>query len=188
MKTILFINGCVRGKNSRTLNIAKTYINKLKSHEDFVLIEKNLIDENLSFMTDKSFNPENGEQLDQSTALSKEFAMADEIILAAPYWEFMFPAVVSCYIEQVSRVGVTFKYTETGSQGLCKARSFTYIYTAGDYLKAEDKVSEKYLNKLTKLYGIPSFSAILADGLDIQTNDAEKLVLEACDKIKNNRI
>ncbi len=185
MKTILFINGCIRGKNSRTLKLAYKYIDKLKKKEDFLLIEKNLNDENLSFMTSDYFDNETGEQIASNNQLAEEFAMADEIILAAPFWEFMFPAVVNCYFEQISRVGVTFRYTQEGSVGLCRANSFKYIYTSGAYLTQEDKICEKYINKLTELYGISSFSSILVDGLDIQTNNSEALINDACEKIKN---
>ncbi len=184
MKTILFINGCIREKNSRTLKLANTYIEEKKKESDINLIERNLNFENLQYMTSKSFVSETGEMIPFDSGLAQEFADADEIVLAAPFWEFMFPAVVSCYFEKVSCVGVTFKYTETGSVGLCKATSFKFIYTAGDYLKDEDRVPEKYLKKLTELYGIPEFSSILVDGLDIQTNDAEVLVNNMCDKIK----
>ncbi len=188
MKTVLFINGCVREEFSRTLRIAHVYLNELKKKEDFKLIERNLVDNNLSYITNNSFHSETGEQIISDNHLAIEFAMADEIVLAAPFWEFMFPAVVSCYIEKISCVGITFKYGPTGSVGLCKASSFKYIYTAGDHLKPEDKISEIYLKKLIKLYGIPSFSSILSDGLDIQTNNAESLLADVCDKIKNGAL
>ncbi len=188
MKTILLINGCVRGKNSRTLQIANTYIETLKNKEEFILLEKNLNDENLSFLTYESFDPLTGEQKESSPKLALEFATADEIILVAPFWEFLFPAVVSSYFELVSCVDIAFTYTAAGSVGLCKASSFKYIYTAGNYLSPDDKISEIYLKKLTELYGIPSFSSILVDGLDIQTNNPEKLINDMCDKIKKGTI
>lgn len=183
MKTILFINGCIRGENSRTLKIARTYIKKHYSSDNYKIIEKNLNEEDLAFMTKASFDPVTGEPLPSSTALAEEFAQADQIILAAPFWEFMFPAVVNCYFEKVSVVGIAFEYTETGSVGLCKADSFKYIYTSGDYLGEDDKISEKYLKRLTELYGIKNFSSILVDALDIETNDAVKLVNDMCDKL-----
>ncbi len=185
MKKILFINGCVRAENSRTLKLANKYIDELKNRKDFILIEKNLSLENLSFMTADCFDNETGEQIPTENSLAEEFASADEIILAAPFWEFMFPAVVNCYFEQVSRVGVTFKYTAEGSVGLCKAKSFKYIYTAGANLTKDDKICEAYLKKLMQLYGIQAFSSFLVDGLDVQTNDPEKLMEDGYDKLKN---
>lgn len=142
----------------------------------------------MSFLTHKSFDAKTGVLLSHSLELSQKFAEADEIILAAPFWEFMFPAIVNCYFEQVSCVGTTFKYTPTGGIWLCKANSFKYIYTAGAYLTPEDKLCEKYLKRLTKFYGIKSFSSILVDGLDIDINDAEDLVSKMCNKITNSTL
>ncbi len=184
MKTVLFINACVRGKHSRTLKIARAYIDELKKKENFTLIEKNLNDEKLMYLTADSFDDVTGEQINPAIELAREFAAADEIILAAPFWEFMFPAVVNCYFELVSCVGITFKYTSKGGVGLCKSKSLKYIYTAGNYLSPEDKVCELYLKKLTELYGISEFSSYVVDGLDIETNDPERMISEMCDKIK----
>lgn len=184
MKTILFVNACVRGENSRTLRLANVYLDGLRKNRDVVIVERNLSDEELGFMTRESFSIETGEQISIDPRFADEFASADEIVLAAPYWEFLFPAVVNCYFEAVSIAGHTFKYTETGSVGLCKASSLTYIYTAGDYIKADDKISEKYLEKLTTLYGIEKFASIYLGGLDIYGNDVEQMMMEKCREIE----
>lgn len=186
MQNILFINGCIREHNSRTLKIANTYIENLKNQKDFNLIERNLSNEDINFLSNKSFDLKTGEISSSNVFFAKEFADADEIILAAPFWEFLFPAIVSCYFEMVSIPGITFKYTENGSAGLCKAKSFTYIYTSGDYLSEDDKICEKYISRLSKLYGISEFSTISAEGLDIETNCADTIVSDICNKIITN--
>ena len=189
MKIVLLINGCVREKQSRTLKIAKAYIEELKEHCEIELIERNLCEEKISFISNKNFDESTGElKLDSNFLLAKEFASADEIIIAAPFWEFLFPAIVNCYIEMVSVVGITFKYTAEGSVGLCKANSMTYIYSSGDDLKDEDKINERYIQRLSKLYGIPKFATISAEGLDMETNCADSIVSDICDKIKNSTI
>lgn len=187
MKSLLFINACVREEHSRTLRVANAYLNSRKKNEEVTVIERNLNKEALTYMTNHSFDSSMGEQRPMSTKLAEEFAKADEIVLAAPFWEFLFPAMVNCYFEAVSIVGQTFQYTDTGSVGLCRAEHFTYIYTAGDYISKEDRLSETYLEKLTKLYGINKFSVIVADGLDIQGNDAEKIVSDVCVKMELRR-
>ena len=184
MKTVLFINGCVRQKHSRTLVLAQTYIESLKSQFDFELVERNLCQEDITFLSSGDFNAETGEPYPhKDCSLAEEFARADEIVFAAPFWEFLFPAIVNCYFEMVSVVGVTFKYTDKGSVGLCNANSMTYLYSAGDHLSDADKISEQYLSRLCELYNIPHFSAISAQGLDIQSNSAETIMREVCEKI-----
>ncbi len=186
MKRILFINGCIREKNSRTLKIANSYINSLRKKGDFELIERNLSQDKPSYLTAESFDDKTGEMYPINSEFASEFAGVDEVIFAAPFYEFLFPAIVCSYFEAISIVGITFKYSPQGSVGLCKAKSFTYIYTAGDLLSEDDKISERYLKRLSQLYGISNFSTILAQGLDIQTNNANEIVDKVCNKILNN--
>ena len=155
----------------------------MRESEEIQLVERNLASEQIPFLSGSSFHSQTGELESQDVTLAKEFAAADEIIVAAPFWEFLFPAAVSCYFEKVSVPSVTFQYGEHGSEGLCKAESMTYIYTAGDYLSDEDKIGEMYLNRMAKLYGIPRFSTISVQGLDADPESAEARVGDVCKKI-----
>lgn len=187
MKKLLFINACVRGESSRTLRLANAFLDTVNRNE-YEIIRRDITEGETMFLTKASFlsNGETKRDIDPSPAL--EFANADKIVIAAPYWEFLFPAVLSAYMERVSIPGITFMYTENGSKGLCKADSLTYIYTAGDNLKYEDKLCDRYFEKLSKLYGIESFSSISAEGLDIDPSKAQEIVDNICAKIKEKRI
>ena len=56
-------------------------------------------------------------------SLAKEFAIADTIVIAAPYYDLSFPAMLKQYFEQINVLGVTFTYSDSGiPEGLCKAR------------------------------------------------------------------
>ena len=46
--------------------------------------------------------------------LARQFAEADVIVIAAPYWDLSCPAMLKQYLEQVNVVGITFKYSEEG--------------------------------------------------------------------------
>lgn len=185
VKTVLFLNGCLRANHSRTLKIAYTYVKKIREREEFQLIERVLPTEHTQYLSRNSFDPQTGELKDSDVSLAKELAAADDIIVAAPFWEFLFPAAISCYFEMVSVPSITFKYTKNGSEGLCRAKSMTYIYTSGDYLSDEDKIGELYLKRIAKLYGIPNFSAILVQGLDAEPEKADVLIADVCQKIES---
>lgn len=38
---------------------------------------------------------------------AKQFAEADEIVIAAPYWDLAFPATVRIYFEAITVTGIT---------------------------------------------------------------------------------
>ena len=55
--------------------------------------------------------------------LARQFAAADQIVIAAPYWDLSFPAALKQYFEQINVLGITFAYTPEGvPKGLCRAR------------------------------------------------------------------
>ena len=41
---------------------------------------------------------------------AKQFAEADTIVVAAPYWDMAFPALLKIYPEQITVCGITFRY------------------------------------------------------------------------------
>jgi FMN-dependent NADH-azoreductase len=64
--------------------------------------------------------------------LAKQFAEAETIVVAAPYWDLMFPAILKVYFETITVNGLTFKYGANGiPQGLCKAKKLIYVTTSG---------------------------------------------------------
>ena len=119
MKKLLFINACVRGESSRTLRLANAFLDTVDRNE-FEIIRRDITEGETMFLTKASFlsNGETKRDIDPSPAI--EFASADKIVIAAPYWEFLFPAVLSAYMERVSIPGITFMYTENGSKGFVK--------------------------------------------------------------------
>ena len=111
-------------------------------------------------------------------AYARQFAQADEIVIAAPFWDLSFPASLKQYLEQINVPGITFRYTPEGvPKGLCKARRLTYISTAGgdDY---PEEFGFGYVRALAqRFYGIPDVRLIKATGLDIEGADVEEILL-----------
>ena len=61
---------------------------------------------------------------------AREFARADTIVIAAPYWDLSFPAIFRTYIERIMVSGITFQYESDGTvKGLCNARRIPVSYT-----------------------------------------------------------
>ena len=110
-------------------------------------------------------------------AHARQFAEADEIVIAAPYWDYSFPAVLKQYIEHINVVGITFEYTPEGvPKGLCRAHRIWYVSTAGgDW--APDQYGFGYIKALAQdYYGISDVRLIEATGLDIIGADAEAIL------------
>ena len=179
---ILYINACIRTE-SRTNRLAKALLDKLGAYEEVRL-------------TDMEIKPLNEERLDYRAAqiekqnyndrifkLSKQFAQADLIIISAPYWDGQFPAVLKTYIENIYSIGIVTKYDEYGKpQGLCKAKKLYYVTTAGG--RYNPRFSFDYIDYLVKnMFGIQETELIYAEYLDIEGNDAKKILSQAISDI-----
>ncbi|MCQ4726467.1 NAD(P)H-dependent oxidoreductase [Anaerotignum faecicola] len=186
---ILFVNACLRGKEkSRSYKLASKFISAVKA--EFKEAEITEID--LNKLRPQPINADTLSQRESLAAskdfsspvfdLAKQFAAADRIIIAAPLWENSFPSILKAYIEHTAVVGITFKYGENGSVGLCRAEKLAYITTRGGYMTGEFshlEMGARYIETICGLYGIKNFKCIAAEGLDIQGNDPEKILEKA---------
>ena len=185
----LFINACVR-KNSRTERLAKCLLGKLEQ-KDGPLTEVRLASLDFpvadgAFLERRDSLLSNGALQDPLFDLAHQFAAADRIVIAAPYWDLSFPAALKQYLEQVNVVGITFRYSPEGIPvGLCRAKELWYVTTAGGPYVPHD-FGFGYVKALAEsYYGIPDVRLVKAEGLDIVGADAEKILKEAEEKIQN---
>ena len=118
-------------------------------------------------------------------ALARQFAMADEIVLAAPYWDLLFPAAVRAYFENVTITGITFKYSKEGVPiGLCRAKRLIYVTTAGG--SVGKNLGYEYVKELSEgLFKIPNVRCFKAEGLDIVGADIGAIMQKAIQEIDN---
>lgn len=175
MEKILFINACVR-ENSRTLELARCILDKLDGEIcEINLEQKNLksLDGNMLEKRDKLISENNFS--DGMFHSAKEFAAADTIVIAAPYWDFAFPALLKIYLEQITVCGITFRYKKGIPQGMCRAKRLIYVTTAGGSI--HDNFGFEYVKALAqKLYGINEVLFFKAENLDIDGNDVNDIL------------
>lgn len=179
MSKILLINACVR-PNSRTLELANYVLNNLSGKvEEVKLYEEELLPLTLKEMDLRDKSAKSKDFSNDIFKLAKQFANADVIVIAAPYWDLMFPAVVKNYFEKITVKGLTFAYGENGiPYGLCRAKKLIYVTTAGGPIV--HNFGFDYVNALAKcFYGIAEVKCVTAQGLDIYGADVTKILEEA---------
>ena len=109
---------------------------------------------------------------------ARQFAQADEIVIAAPFWDLSFPAKLKIYLEQITVSGITFKYMGGRPKGLCKAKKLTYVTTSGGPIF--DDFGYTYVKALAqKFYGIEKSEAVRAMDLDVDMISADELMEKA---------
>ena len=182
---ILFINACVRS-DSRTGRIARALLQRLGGEQE----EVKLAETDLQPLSEERLNRrteliEQGRFSDPMLRLTRQFQQADEIVIAAPYWDLSFPAVLKLYLENIYVTGLVSEYTETGEpHGLCRAKKLWYVTTAGGPYVPD--FSYEYIRTLATVYfGIPETELIKAEMLDVMGYDAQALVEEQVKRIIN---
>lgn len=173
---VLYVNACVR-KESRTERIAGALLRHLDGNlEEVRLSALNLQPLSGERLIKRTELIERGGYSDPMFRLARQFQQADEIVIAAPYWDLSFPAILKMYLENIYVTGLVSEYTETGEpRGLCRAKKLWYVTTAGGpYLP---DYSYAYLRTMVQDYfAIGETELIAAEMLDVQGFDAESIV------------
>lgn len=113
--------------------------------------------------------------LARSNELTDEVLAADVLVLAAPMYNFAIPSTLKAWLDHVLRAGITFKYTETGPQGLLTGKR-AYVLTArgGIHAGAASDHQEPYLRQVLAFIGIHDVTFIHAEGLNMGGDFHEK--------------
>ena len=190
MENLLFINACVRGERSRTLRLARRFLDAYQArHPDTVITERNLCAERLQPQYPEVLEERdelwNAGRLDQPMFdPARQFAAADRIVIAAPFWDLCFPAILKIYLERISVTDITFGYDEQGAMvGLCRASKLLLITTRGGNFSLPETAwmesGARHLKALCAMYGIPDFQLLCAEGLDDIRNDKAAILARA---------
>lgn len=98
-------------------------------------------------------------------------AKADRILIAAPFWDMGFPAVLKCFFEQTSLFDITFTDNGKTCVGLCKAPKVLYITTRGMDISTGDprEQATPYIKALGSLWNLGELTTIAAQNMDYST-------------------
>ena len=100
--------------------------------------------------------------VDLSDTLIEQIKTADTLVIAAPMYNLTIPTQLKNWIDLVARVGVTFKYTENGVQGLIESKKAIVVTTCGGLHK--DSLTDgmtPYLRTVLGFVGITNVGVCL---------------------------
>ena len=185
MKTLLYIDCCIRGSISRTRKLGESFLSTVSKRNEYDIHRLFLPEEGLSCFTGSFFERrqsllEEGDLFHPRFRYAHQFADADRIVIAAPYWDLTFPALLKIYIENVNVDGITFRCDASGVHGLCKADKMLFLTTRGGACGGtRQDVGSVYLDEFRKYVGIRSFKCIAADGIDLGVEPPDVILRQA---------
>jgi FMN-dependent NADH-azoreductase len=173
--TILHIDSSINGEQSASRAISGSILDQLRALNPRAdVITRDLVAEPLPHLTLASFNDQ--EVLD-------EFLAADTIIIGAPMYNFTLPTQLKAWLDRILIAGKTFRYTETGPEGLAGGRRVIVALARGGFYDQGSPASalehlETYLRGVFNFIGIePEFVA--ADGLAVSPDQRDSSIRQA---------
>ena len=167
MKKLVVINACVRGADSRTLRIAEPIIEALAkrySVKRYDLPQMEIVPLNPALYSGR----EVGAVPEWAKEAAQAIAEADRILIAAPFWDMSFPAVLKCFFEQTSLFDITFTDIGQTCIGLCKSPKVLYITTRGMDIQTGSPLEQAtpYIKAIGHLWNLGELTAISACNMD----------------------
>lgn len=130
-------------------------------------------------------SPRQQETLDLSDELIAELQAHDEVVIAAPMYNFNIPTQLKNYFDLIARAGVTFRYTEAGPEGLVKGKKAVVISSRGGIHKdTPTDLLTPYVKLFLGFIGITDVEFVFAEGIAYGPEVASKATAEAKDAIK----
>ena len=185
MKKVLFVDCCIRREHSRSKELAAFFLGELQKKGDYEIETLCLMDENLSYFSEGFFLQREAllaeGKLDHPRfRYAHQFAEADKIVIAAPFWDLSFPALLKVYIENLCVDSITFHTDEHGLHGLCKADHMVFLTARGAfYTDSPLEQGSRYLEQMAGFFGIEKYDCVAAEGLDIGAWPVEELMDKA---------
>ncbi len=169
MKKVLFVDGCFRKELSRTARLSRAFFSALEGY-DIVRIDLDtlpIVPLGRKEMEERNALTAAGEYGHTMFALAKQFAEADMVVIAAPFWDMGIPAKLKTYLEHVSVSGIAFDGATC--QGACRAERMVFLTTRGLEIEEgnEQEQATPYLKALCRFFGIEEFMSVSCYGLDV---------------------
>lgn len=109
------------------------------------------------------------EDLDLGGRALAEFLAADLVVIGVPMYNFAVPSQLKAWVDRILVAGKTFRYTESGAEGLVHGkRVFLAVARGGKYLDTPAQAvehQESWLRAVLGFIGVKDVVAIRAEGV-----------------------
>ena len=188
---ILQINASARREGASSTRVANTITARLQAAHpaaqltlrDLAATPHPVLDEaalGALFMPADERSAEQAARVALDDALIAELQAHDTLVLGVPMYNFGVPVQLKSWIDAIARAGVTFRYTESGPEGLLKGKKvYVALARGGLYRDSANDTQVPYLKSVLGFLGLSDVSFIYAEGLAMGPQAAEKAYAQA---------
>ena len=188
---ILQINSSARSAGANSTRLADAVTTRLKAANPGAVVELRdlaahphpVLDEaalGALFTPAEQRSPEQAARVALDDALIAQLQSADAIVLGVPMYNYGVPVQLKTWIDAIARAGVTFRYTESGPEGLIKGKKvYVALARGGLYRDTPADSQVPYLKGVLGFLGMTDVEFIYAEGLAMGPEAADKAFAEA---------
>ncbi|MRU15009.1 FMN-dependent NADH-azoreductase [Roseovarius sp. A21] len=190
MTTLLRIDSSARTQGSVTRDLTARIA---KAHDGAQVIHRDLAETPVPQITENwvtaNFTPADDrtdaqvEILALSDDLLAELEAADTIVIGLPVYNFAPPAALKAWVDNVARVGRSFRYTAEGPEGLLTGkRAILAMASGGTAEGSEIDFASTYMRHILGFIGITDVTVVAADQMAL---DADASLEKASKQIES---
>ncbi len=125
-------------------------------------------------------SPEQAARVALDDALIQEVQAHEVLVIGVPMYNFGVPSQLKNWIDAIARAGVTFRYTESGPQGLLTGKTvYLALARGGRYRDTAADAQVPYLKTVLGFLGMKDVRLIYAEGFAMGPEAAAQAVAQA---------
>ena len=118
-----------------------------------------------------------------SDRLVAELDAADVVVLTAPVYNFSIPAALKAWIDMICRARLSFRYTESGPQGMLRDRPVYLVMASGGMpFGSPTDFASGYLRHILAFIGIGDVRMVQAERTGSGVEASERAALDMLDQ------
>ncbi len=178
--TVLYITAhAMDEENSTSMRASRKFIEEYQAaNPNDEIKEINLYKDGVTFLSAEDITKMFSNQDSRVMEMANEFAAADKYIIASPMWNLGTPAILKAYMDYVSYVGITFKYTENGPVGLLEDKKALYILSTGGFYSPQEmqgvNFAKNYMETILGFFGIQDVQTMMLEATNAVDADTAK--------------
>jgi FMN-dependent NADH-azoreductase len=172
---ILQINSSVRGAGSESTRVASAIVARLVasnphaqvSVRDLVTTPHPTLDEaalGALFTPAEQRTPEQAARVALDDVLIAQLQAADVVVIGAPMYNFGMSVQLKTWFDAIARAGVTFRYTETGPEGLLKGKKAFVAASRGGIYPEDADPQVPHIRMLLNFVGMTDATFVYSAG------------------------
>lgn len=197
MPNVLVLTSSALGEASVSNSLVQEAIARLRTHDpETRIVTRDLGSDPVPHLDADSTaalggaEPANARQAaarELSDKLVAELQAADILVIGAPMYNFGIASTLKAWFDHVLRAGVTFRYTEAGSEGLLSGKRAIVVETRGglysDGPARPMDSQEPHLRTLLGFIGITDIAFVRSEKLAFGPEDKERAIEAAREQL-----